>query len=72
MLKPHDLKRGDRVRVRRGAWVHTLYPGKADYALSRSQVIKVDHTIGDNVRWAGRAGYWCSVNITDVTREEPT
>lgn len=69
MLEPHDLKRGDKVRVRRGARVHTLYPNRADYNLTRSQVIKVDHTLGDNVRWAGSAGYWNSVNIGDVDRE---
>lgn len=69
MLEPHQLKRGDKVRIRKGARVHTLYPGKADYNLTRSQVIKVDHTIGNKVRWAGSAGYWCSVNIEDINRE---
>lgn len=60
------------MRIRKGARVHTLYPNKADYNLTRSQVIKVDHTLGDNVRWAGSAGYWNSVNIGDVAWKEAT
>jgi hypothetical protein len=66
MIKPWQLKRGDRVRIRRGAQVHTMYPGKADYQLKRSQVIKVDHTIGDKVRWAGSAGYWNQTSIENI------
>lgn len=61
-----EFHQGQRVRLPKGAWVHTMYPGKADYALKRSQIITIHHFIGEKIRWPGSSGYWNSVSPEGV------
>jgi hypothetical protein len=64
------FQQGQRVRIPKGTLVHTMYPGKADYKLSRSQVVTIHHFIGEKIRWPGSGGYWCEVGPEGVEAVE--
>lgn len=62
-------KRGDRVRIRKGAYIKTTHPGGHRIA-GRAYVVTLSHdsfpahyeTVAPGeivVSWAGAGGYWC-------------
>lgn len=74
------IERGVRVRIPQGATVRTMHPSRDSYVLKRSQVVKVDHTLGGTpaypewnqpavpltVRWPGTGGYWCETTEFEI------
>jgi hypothetical protein len=59
-------KRGDKVRIPKGAYIRTTHPN-GDRIAARSQVVTVSHVFEHGypsgqpeVSWAGSGGYWCN------------
>ena len=68
------MKRGDRVRIRKGAQIYSLYPGwpKEGKPAGRTFAVTLHFTekgysgagrdgevvVEPRVEWAGRGGYW--------------
>jgi hypothetical protein len=69
----NPFSHGDKVRIRKGAKILTTHPsGRVRFA-RRSQIVTVNHTLGDDtIAWPGTGGYWCDVHVSDVERIEPT
>lgn len=58
-------KRGEKVRIPKGAYISTTHPA-GDRIAKRSQVVTVSHSFPHGlsgqgeVSWAGSGGYWCN------------
>lgn len=72
-------KRGDRIRVRKGAMVRSMHPSRCGkYALKRAQVVKIHDVyrwpdvLPHSIVWAGSGGYWIEADVTDCELVEPS
>jgi hypothetical protein len=65
-------RRGDRVRIPKGARITTTHPA-GDRIAKRSQVVRVAQVFPAypgrpaEVSWAGTGGYWCNATEWEAT-----
>lgn len=58
--------RGRTVFVPRGTKLHICTGNNVPERAGRGYEVKIEHNVGDVVRWAGAGGYWRGAHVDDV------